>query len=142
MFREGPFDLAMLPPAPQSEAVTAASLVGADALLLLGQYLTEASVAPVADRLAIVARAGVGVDKIDIEALTRHGILLFNAPEALTEGTAAGALALMLAAASRHVVAMDQLTREGRWDDRQNHRGREIYGKTLGVIGPGASARS
>ncbi len=136
VFREGPWAVELLPPAPQSEAVTSEALAGADGLLLLGQYLTEASVAPVADRLAIVARAGVGVDKIDIDALTRHGILLFNAPEALTEGTAAGALALMLAA-SRHVVAMDRLTREGRWDDRQNHRGREIYNKTLGVIGPG-----
>jgi len=83
-----------------------------------------------------VARAGVGVDKIDIEALTRHGVMLFNVPDALTEGTAAGALALMLAAA-RNMVAQDRLTREGRWDDRQHHRGREIYGKTLGVIGPG-----
>jgi phosphoglycerate dehydrogenase-like enzyme len=135
-FEGGPLDLKLLAAAPQSKAVPAAALAGADGLVLLGQYLTEASVAPVADRLAIVARAGVGTDKIDIDALTRHGILLFNAPEALTEGTAAGALTLMLAA-SRHVVALDRLTREGRWDDRQNHRGREIYDKTLGVIGPG-----
>ena len=135
-FRDGPLDLTLLPAAPQSGTVEAASLAGADGLVLLGQYLTEASVAPVADRLTVVARAGVGTDKIDSEALTRHGILLFNVPDALTEGTAAGALALMLAA-SRHVVAMDRLTREGRWDERQNHRGREIYGKTLGIIGPG-----
>jgi phosphoglycerate dehydrogenase-like enzyme len=135
-FEGGPLDLILLPSAPQSETVPAAALKGADGLMLLGQYLTEGSIAPVSDRLAIVARAGVGVDKIDIEALTRLGVLLFNTPEALTEGTAAGALTLMLAA-SRHVVALDSLTREGRWDDRQNHRGREIYGKTLGVIGPG-----
>jgi phosphoglycerate dehydrogenase-like enzyme len=135
-FLRGPLDLDLLPAAAQSEAVPAAALAGVDGLVLLGQALSEASVAPVGDSLAIVARAGVGVDKIDIEALTRHGILLFNAPDALTEGTAAGALTLMLAA-SRHVAALDRLTREGRWDDRQNHRGREIYGKTLGVIGPG-----
>lgn len=134
-FREGLFDLTLLPAAPQSEAVPAAALDGVDGLVLLGQYLMEASVAT-AERLVIVARAGVGVDKIDIDALTRLGIALFNVPDALTEGTAAGALTLMLAA-SRHVVALDQLTRNGRWDDRQNHRGHEIYGKTLGVIGPG-----
>jgi phosphoglycerate dehydrogenase-like enzyme len=135
-FDDGPFDLTLLPAAPQTAAVTPESLTGADVLLMLGQYLPEASVAPVAGRLAVVARAGVGIDKIDVDALTRHGILLFNVPDALTEGTAAGALALMLAA-SRHIVAMDRLTREGRWDDRQHHRGREIYGKTLGIVGPG-----
>lgn len=135
-FDGGPFELTLLPAAPQTDAVPARDLADADVLLLLGQYLPEASVAPVAERLAVVARAGVGIDKIDVDALTRHGILLFNVPDALTEGTAAGALALMLAA-SRHMVAMDRLTREGRWDDRQNHRGREIYGKTLGIVGPG-----
>jgi phosphoglycerate dehydrogenase-like enzyme len=136
VFDDPMFDLSLLPAAPQTEATPADGLIGADALIMLGQYLPEASVAPVADRLAVVARAGAGVDKIDVAALTRHGVLLFNVPDALTEGTAAGALALMLAA-SRHMSAMDRLTRAGRWDDRQHHRGREIYDKTLGVIGPG-----
>jgi phosphoglycerate dehydrogenase-like enzyme len=129
-------DLRLLAAAPQTAAVAAADLVDADVLLMLGQYLPEASIAPVAARLAVVARAGAGVDKIDIAACTRHGVLVFNVPDALTEGTAAGALTLMLAA-SRNIVAQDRLTREGRWDDRQYHRGREIFGKTLGVIGPG-----
>ncbi|MCA3261583.1 MAG: dehydrogenase [Telmatospirillum sp.] len=136
VFDPARFDLALLPAAPQTEAVPASALANADVLLMLGQYLPEASIATAAATLTVVARAGVGIDKIDVDALTRHGILLFNVPDALTQGTAAGALALMLAA-SRHIVAMDRLTREGRWDDRQYHRGREIYGKTLGVIGPG-----
>jgi phosphoglycerate dehydrogenase-like enzyme len=135
-FSDRLFDLNLLPPAPQTAAVSAADLAGADVLVMLGQYLQRDAIAAAADRLTIVARAGVGVDKLDIAALTDHGVLLFNVPEALTEGTAAGALALMLAA-SRHMVAMDSLTRAGRWDDRQFHRGREIYGKTLGIIGPG-----
>ena len=128
--------LRFLPSGPQSAAVDPADLRDADALLMLGQSLPESSIAPAAARLLAVARAGVGVDKIDVAALTRHGVLLFNVPDALTEGTAAGALALMLAA-SRRLVALDRLTREGRWNDRSRHRGREIYGKTLGVIGPG-----
>lgn len=129
-------DLGFLPAGPQTAAVSADGLAGADALLMLGQHLRADAVAAAAGRLAMVARAGVGVDKIDIAACTEHGVLLFNAPDALTEGTAAGALALMLAA-SRQLVAMDRLTREGRWDDRARHRGREIYGKTLGIVGPG-----
>lgn len=132
----GLIDLSLLPPSPQTAAVEPGHLVDADILLMLGQYLPDASIAPAAGRLVVVARAGVGTDKIDAAALTRHGVLLFNVPDALTEGTAAGALALMLAS-SRQMVVQDRLTREGRWDDRQNHRGREIYGKTLGVIGPG-----
>jgi phosphoglycerate dehydrogenase-like enzyme len=135
-FDDGPFEVRMLPAAAQSDAVPAGGLADADGLLMLGQYLPESSIAPVAGSLAFVARAGVGVDKIDVDALARHGVLLFNVPEALTEGTAAGALALMLAA-GRRIIAMDRLTREGRWDERQFHRGREVYGKTLGVIGPG-----
>lgn len=136
VFDDPTFDLSLLPAAPQTEATPADGLIGADVLIMLGQYLPEASVAPAADQLVVVARAGVGVDKIDVAALTRQGVLLFNVPDALTEGTAAGALALMLAA-SRHMSAMDRLTRAGRWDERQHHRGREIYDKTLGVIGPG-----
>ncbi|MFM8678563.1 MAG: 2-hydroxyacid dehydrogenase, partial [Alphaproteobacteria bacterium] len=128
--------LRFLPSGPQTAAVPGTELAGADALLMLGQYLRRADIERAAGTLALVARAGVGVDKIDIEACTENGVLLFNAPDALTEGTAAGALALMLAS-SRQLVAMDRLTREGRWDDRVNHRGREIYGKTLGVVGPG-----
>jgi len=136
VFDDPMFDLSLLPAAPQTEATPADGLIGTDVLIMLGQYLPEASVAPAADQLVVVARAGAGVDKIDVAALTRHGVLLFNVPDALTEGTAVGALALMLAA-SRHMTAMDRLTRAGRWDDRQHHRGREIYDKTLGVIGPG-----
>lgn len=128
--------LTALTAGPQTAAVAASDLASADALLMLGQSLPESSIMPAADRLLVVARAGVGVDKIDVAACTAHGVLLFNVPDALTEGTAAGALALMLAT-SRQLVVMDRLTREGRWDDRQFHRGREIYGKTLGVIGPG-----
>src|SRR4051812_29892401 len=90
-------DLRMLAAAPQTEAVPAADLTGADALLMLGQYLPEASIAPAAGTLTVIARSGVGTDKIDVAACTRHGVLLFNVPDALTEGTAAGALALMFA---------------------------------------------
>jgi phosphoglycerate dehydrogenase-like enzyme len=129
-------DLTMLPAGPQTASVSGAELQGADALLMLGQYLRDDAIAASSRELLVIARAGVGVDKIDVESCTRHGVLLFNVPDALTEGTAAGALALMFAA-SRRMIMLDRVTREGRWDDRQFHRGTEIYGKTLGVIGPG-----
>lgn len=127
--------LDFLPSAPQTAAVPGGAMAGADTLLMLGQYLRRADI-EAAESLTLVARAGVGVDKIDLDACTDNGVLVFNAPDALTEGTAAGALALMLAT-SRQLVAMDRLTRAGRWDDRVHHRGREMYGKTLGIVGPG-----
>jgi phosphoglycerate dehydrogenase-like enzyme len=136
VFKDPLFSFSMLPATPQTEAVPGEGMVGADGLLMLGQYLREDAIAAASDRLTFVARAGVGVDKMDVAALTRHGVLLFNQPDALTEATAAGALALILAA-SRNIVALDRVTREARWDDRGQHRPREIYDKTLGVIGPG-----
>ena len=128
--------LDFLPAAPQSDAIPDDALTGADALLMLGQYLRAPTIAAAASTLVAAGRAGAGTDKMDVEACTRHGVVVFNVPDALTEATAAGALALLLAAA-RNLAPLDQLTRAGRWDDRSQYRGREIYRKTLGIIGPG-----
>jgi phosphoglycerate dehydrogenase-like enzyme len=128
--------LDFLPAAPQSDAIPDAALIGADALLMLGQYLRASTIAAAAETLVAAGRAGAGTDKMDIEACTRHGVIVFNVPDALTEATASGALALLLAAA-RNLAPLDHLTRAGRWDDRSQFRGREIYRKTLGIIGPG-----
>jgi phosphoglycerate dehydrogenase-like enzyme len=73
---------------------------------------------------------------MDIEACTRHGVIVFNVPDSLTEATAVGALALLLAAA-RNLAPLDGLTRANRWDDRSRYRGRDVYRKTLGIVGPG-----
>lgn len=128
--------LDFLPAAPQSDAIPDDALKGLDALLMLGQYLRAPAIAAAADTLMAAGRAGAGTDKMDVEACTRHGVIVFNVPDALTEATAAGALALLLAAA-RNLAPLDHLTRAGRWDDRARYRGREIYRKTLGIIGPG-----
>ena len=63
--------LRFLPSAPQTDAVPGDAMRGADALLMLGQYLRAADIESAADTLTLVARAGVGVDKIDIAACTR-----------------------------------------------------------------------
>jgi phosphoglycerate dehydrogenase-like enzyme len=128
--------LDFLPAAPQSDAIPDDALKGADALLMLGQYLRAPTIAAAADTLLAAGRAGAGTDKMDVDACTRHGVIVFNVPDALTEATAAGALALLLAAA-RNLAPLDRLTRTDRWDDRVQYRGLEIYRKTLGIIGPG-----
>lgn len=86
-------------------------------------------------KLRAIARAGVGVDNIDIEAATRAGILVMNTPDANTISTAEQTLALMLAL-SRHAPAADAHVRAGEWK-RKAFVGTQLAGKTLGVIGLG-----
>jgi D-3-phosphoglycerate dehydrogenase len=86
-------------------------------------------------RLKAIARAGVGVDNIDLKAATRHGVVVMNTPGGNTTSAAEQTFALMLAV-SRNTCAANQSLVEGRWD-RKKFTGRELCGKTLGVIGMG-----
>ena len=92
-----------------------------------------------ARRLKVVARAGVGVDNIDVEAATRQGVLVMNAPDANAITTAELALAHLLSLA-RHLVAGDRMVRGGGWD-RKALMGTELDGKILGVLGLGRIGR-
>ncbi|MGI9584577.1 MAG: hydroxyacid dehydrogenase, partial [Acidimicrobiia bacterium] len=122
-------------------------MVGADREALLGAMGSAAALivrsATTVDRelieaapmLEVVGRAGIGVDNIDLEAATEHGVLVVNAPNANTISAAEHTMALILAQA-RRVPEADQSLREGRWD-RKQFEGMELHGKTLGVLGLG-----
>ena len=71
-----------------------------------------------AKSLKVIGRAGVGVDNIDLEAATRKGIVVVNAPDGNTIAAAEHSLALMLALA-RNIPRGDVSLKEGRWDRRQ-----------------------
>ncbi len=86
-------------------------------------------------RLKAIARAGVGVDNIDLKAATRAGIVVMNTPGGNTVSTAEQTFALMLAL-SRNTCAANQSLAEGRWD-RKKFVGRQLGGKTLGIVGMG-----
>lgn len=88
-----------------------------------------------APELRVVGRAGVGVDNIDIEACTRRGVAVFNAPSGNTVSAAELAFALMLASV-RRVPQADRSLRAGEWA-RSRFKGNELRGKTLGLIGAG-----
>ena len=88
-----------------------------------------------APSLRVVGRAGIGVDNIDVEAATRRGIAVANAPGANTVSAAEHAFALLLALV-RHVPRAAKSMREGRWD-RKQFGGTELRGKVLGLIGLG-----
>jgi glyoxylate reductase len=83
--------------------------------------------------LKIVARWGIGYDSVDVEAATRHGVMVLNTPGVVTEAVADMTFALMLGIA-RRLPHCDRLVREGQWT---NVFSGQLYGKTLGVVGLG-----
>ncbi|MSP50582.1 MAG: dehydrogenase [Alphaproteobacteria bacterium] len=91
-------------------------------------------------KLRIVARFGVGTDHCDIPALTARGILLTNNPEGVRRSVASSALAFILALAHR-IPTMDRLVRSGRWQEKMNHLGTGLAGRTLGLIGVGNTGK-
>jgi len=94
-------------------------------------------------RLKMIANYGVGFDNIDIKVATSRGILVSNTPDVLTDATADITFALMFAVA-RRVVEGDRITRAGefRFWAPLNFLGREVSGKTLGIVGLGRIGRA
>ncbi len=91
-------------------------------------------------RMRAIARAGVGVDNIDLAAATAKGVLVMNTAEASTLSTAEHALALMMSLA-RKIPAADAHVKAGNWK-RNKYQGTQLAGKTLGVVGLGRIGRT
>jgi D-3-phosphoglycerate dehydrogenase len=106
-----------------------------DALVVRSETKVTAEVLAAAPRLRVVGRAGVGVDNIDIEAATRRGVVVLNAPTGNTIAAAEHTVAVMLCLA-RNVARADRSMHEGRWD-RKAFMGTELREKTLGLLGLG-----
>ncbi|HEX7958309.1 MAG TPA: phosphoglycerate dehydrogenase, partial [Terriglobales bacterium] len=107
----------------------------ADALIVRSAVDVNAGVIDAAKKLRVVGRAGVGVDNIDSDAATRRGIVVMNTPGANAVAVAEHTLGLMLSLA-RFISRADQATRAGKWE-KKSLQGRELKGKTLGIIGLG-----
>ncbi len=112
-----------------------AAVSEADALLVRSATTVDADVLAAAPKLKIVARAGVGLDNVDVDAATERGVLVVNAPTSNIHSAAEHALALLLSAA-RQIPAADASLRERTWK-RSSFSGTELYGKTAGVVGLG-----
>jgi len=106
-----------------------------DALVVRSQVKVDAAMIAAGTRLQVIGRAGVGVDNVDLDAATRAGITVVNAPTGNTIAAAEMTLALMYAVA-RKVAAADASVRRGEWK-RNQFAGRELRGKTLGIVGLG-----
>ncbi|MBD8004819.1 phosphoglycerate dehydrogenase [Bacillus norwichensis] len=106
-----------------------------DALIVRSQTQVTEDLLNSAEKLRVVARAGVGVDNIDVNAATKKGILVINAPGANTIAAAEHTMAMMLSLA-RRIPHAHMSTSAGNWD-RNAFKGVELYEKTLGIIGMG-----
>lgn len=111
------------------------ALAGADALLVRSATRVDAEALGHAPNLKVVARAGVGLDNVDVPAATERGVMVVNAPTSNIVSAAEHAVALLLAVA-RHIPAADASLRGGQWK-RSSFGGVELSGKTIGVVGLG-----
>jgi D-3-phosphoglycerate dehydrogenase len=117
------------------ETDLAQAIADCDGIIIRSATKLTADVLRHADKLKVIGRAGVGVDNVDVEAATRKGIVVANAPESTVISAAEHTLALLFALA-RHVPEAHAALKQGRWE-RSKFGGIELAGKTLGVLGFG-----
>lgn len=117
-----------------------AAVPEANALVIRSAHKIDAEVLNAAPKLRIIARAGVGVDNVDIPHATELGIVVVNTPDGNTISTAEHTFGLMLALA-RHIPQAHESMNAGKWD-RKSYSGVELRGKTLGIVGLGRIGRA
>jgi len=110
-------------------------LADADALVVRSATKVTADLIAAASRLRAIARAGTGVDNVDVDAASARGIVVMNAPGANSISVGELTMALLLALA-RKIPAADASMKQGKWD-KKSFLGEEIRGKTLGLAGLG-----
>lgn len=105
------------------------------ALVVRSETKVTRTVIEAAPSLRVVGRAGVGVDNVDVDAATEHGVVVMNTPGGNTVSTAELSFAMILNLARKVPQAYASMTM-GKWD-RKQFQGAELSGKTLGVLGMG-----
>src|SRR3990167_4818109 len=106
-----------------------------NALIVRSETKVTADIISSAVNLKIIGRAGVGLDNVDVDAASKKGIIVMNAPAGNTISTAEHTMSLILAM-SRNIPQANISMREGKWD-RKKFMGTELYNKVLGVVGLG-----
>lgn len=106
-----------------------------EALVVRSETKATAEIIQAGKKLQVIARAGVGLDNIDLEAATKQGIVVVNAPTGNTMAAAEHTMAMMLSLA-RHIPQAHAKLKSGVWQ-RSDYMGTELRGKTLGIVGLG-----
>ena len=112
-----------------------AAIPEADAVLVRSATKVDAEALTAAQQLKVVARAGVGLDNVDVKAATQSGVMVVNAPTSNITSAAELAVGLMLAAA-RHIAPASAALKNGEWK-RSRYTGIELFEKTVGIVGLG-----
>ena len=120
-----------------SEAATIEQLSICDAIIAGGEHFTENVFANL-PKLRVVARSGVGYDRVDVPAATKHGVPITITPNGNYEAVAEAAFTLMFSVA-KSVVQFDDSMRDGKWDRKLT---RPLRGTTLGIVGLGRIGRA
>ena len=130
------FNVVVLPkPLPEAELIPLVSDVVA--LVVRSETKVKAKVIEAAKQLKVVGRAGVGVDNVDIEAATKHGVVVMNTPGGNTVTTAELTFAMLMSLARKVPQAHASMV-AGKWDRKDlGKSGVELQGKTLGILGMG-----
>ncbi len=123
---------------PRDESSLREAVPSSDALIVRSRTRVTSDLLDRGSRLRLVARAGIGVDNIDVDAATARGILVINAPLGNVRSTAEHTMALIFALA-RRVTAADRAVRDGNW--KTGYEGMQLSGKRLGVVGVGKIGR-
>lgn len=121
------------------EDALAQAIEDADALVVRSGSKVTARVINAAKQLKVIGRAGIGVDNVDVPAASKRGIVVMNTPTGNAVTTAEHAIALLMSVA-RMIPEAHRLMKNGVWE-KKKFEGRELAGKTLGVIGLGNIGR-
>ena len=123
----------------KKEDLLAGELTNFDAIIVRSATKLPAEVITVSEGLRVIARAGVGVDNIDLKAAGDSGILVVNAPNASTQSVVELTIGHLLSSL-RHIPKSDRGMRQDKWE-KKKMRGTELSGKSLGLIGFGRIAQ-
>ncbi len=115
------------------------AIKGVDGLVIRSATMVDKALLDAADQLKVVGRAGSGMDNVDIPACTERGVVAMNTPGQNSNAAAELALAHIFAL-SRHMARADHGVKAGKWE-KKKLEGREVKGKTLGIVGLGAIGR-
>ncbi len=116
------------------------SIIGEyDALVIRSATKVDSDIISAAKKLKVIGRAGIGLDNVDISAATQKGIVVMNTPGGNAITTAEHTIAMMMAL-SRNIPQATASLKEGKWE-KKKFQGRELFNKTLGIIGLGQIGR-